>query len=148
MRSLSRLSSLGGNPKFRASAKGWSQNFGESLSRSAWTCGGSFGSWLKKYTRYGPLRRTVGTKVVYHMHQVTPNVNAQVLRGATCGTRQEVETGCWMFPEQFVITLIITISYLHLVLRNSTLNLTNTRNLPMLQSYLAALGPRESARPT
>jgi hypothetical protein len=30
-----------------------------------WTCGGSFASWLKKYTRYGPERRTVGIGEFY-----------------------------------------------------------------------------------
>jgi hypothetical protein len=52
-------------PKLRTSSTGTSQNFADESSRSTWTCGGSFGSWLKKYTRYGPKRRTVGIEGFY-----------------------------------------------------------------------------------
>ena len=52
-------------PRLRTSSTGTSQNFADESSRSTWTCGGSFGSWLKKYTRYGPERRTVAIGAIY-----------------------------------------------------------------------------------
>ena len=55
-----RRSSTALNPRLRASATGANQNFADWSSRSTWMCDGSFKSWLTKYIRYGPLRRTVG----------------------------------------------------------------------------------------
>jgi hypothetical protein len=56
---------------------------------SMWICGGSFGSWLKKYNRNAPIRITVGkVKIpdpqladqpsVFHFHQRFTLANAFV----------------------------------------------------------------------